>query len=79
MAAESFRYGPITGPKTNELIVAEKLAEWQRLKALVLDRFGLCSSHSTRSLPGGPKQNAELGRTSYECRKHWWTGRIFKP
>src|SRR5260370_10925404 len=33
------RYNPksITGPKMNELIVVEKLAEWQRLKALVLD------------------------------------------
>jgi site-specific recombinase XerD len=37
MATESFRYGPITGPKMNDLIVVEKLAEWQRLKALVLD------------------------------------------
>ncbi len=45
-----------------ELIVAEKLAEWQRLKALVLDSFGFCSNQSTGSLLGGPKQNAELGR-----------------
>jgi integrase len=37
MATESFRYGPLRGPKMNELIVVEKLAEWQRLKALVLD------------------------------------------
>ena len=40
MAAESFRYGPTTGPET-EVIVVEELAEWQSLKALVLD--SVCS------------------------------------
>jgi hypothetical protein len=35
MAAESFRYGPTTGPKMNDLIVVEKIAEWQRLKAMI--------------------------------------------
>src|SRR5579863_5231251 len=28
---------PIKGPEMNDLVVVEKLAEWQRLKALVLD------------------------------------------
>src|SRR5260370_12688308 len=78
------RYNPksITGPKMNDLIVVEKLAEWQRLKALVLDSV---SSPITRRVynmaldefiewfrqaprPGFTKATVSAWRVSLEAR-----------
>jgi ParB-like nuclease domain len=73
---------PIMRPKMNELIVAEKFAEWQRLKALVLDSV---SSPITRRVynmaleeflawfrleprPGFTKATVSAWRVSLEAR-----------
>src|SRR4029078_7712931 len=73
---------PLTGHKMNDLIVQEKLAEWQKLKALVLDSV---SSPITRRVynmalnecmagfqqaprPGFTKATVSAWRVSLEAR-----------